>query len=369
MNNRDIISRHKFFVDELFKSGFYERFPQLSPEHKDNTKFAHPSAMMLEYICSLKDKPSTTAMAVCWFISTRMGWHMCCWHALDTIADAVCISRSTAKRALLSLKECGAISIIKCGGLKTKTGKTNLYIIGDRVLNSWMNSTIDAGSRMNHLAPRESTDEPPFCSQMDCHGGSPVTHEYKSVNIKGIIDNTYTSAAPPVAPSEHHHQGEHETEDKNAGTKSEELSLVQNHWNEISNKTGVPSIKFLTNKRKKALRKILKEFGLEALLDAISRIEDPENAFLRGTNSSGWKATFDWIVNPNNLVKVLEDVYKGRIRSMREIAKEAEEQARKEREQREREERDRRARERDREHEELMEKLRKEREAANDDRV
>jgi hypothetical protein len=34
--------------------------------------------------------------------------------------------------------------------------------------------------------------------------------------------------------------------------------------------------------------------------------------FLRGENDKGWRADFDWVLNPNNLAKIVEGKYDDR---------------------------------------------------------
>ena len=51
----------------------------------------------------------------------------------------------------------------------------------------------------------------------------------------------------------------------------------------------------------------LNEYGVEKVLEAIGNIK--YSAFLRGQNSSGWIITFDWLIKPNNFIKVLEGNY------------------------------------------------------------
>ena len=51
----------------------------------------------------------------------------------------------------------------------------------------------------------------------------------------------------------------------------------------------------------------IKEYGIDEVLRAIDNIN--HSSFLRGQNKKNWSITFDWLIKPNNFVKVLEDTY------------------------------------------------------------
>ncbi|WP_231701855.1 helix-turn-helix domain-containing protein [Crassaminicella thermophila] len=59
--------------------------------------------------------------------------------------------------------------------------------------------------------------------------------------------------------------------------------------------------------RYKLLNARLKEYGLDNLLKAIDNIK--QSSFLKGQNPKGWTITFDWLIKPNNFIKVLEGNY------------------------------------------------------------
>ena len=55
------------------------------------------------------------------------------------------------------------------------------------------------------------------------------------------------------------------------------------------------------------LKKRIKDYGVDAVLEAIDRIR--QSNFLTGNNKNGWVITFDWFVKPNNFPKVYEGNY------------------------------------------------------------
>ena len=73
-----------------------------------------------------------------------------------------------------------------------------------------------------------------------------------------------------------------------------------------SNCSSLPQVKSLNDKRKRLIKKVEREVSEEDLIKAF-RIAN-SNPFLRGDNG-GWRANFDWLMNPDNITKVLEGNY------------------------------------------------------------
>ena len=78
---------------------------------------------------------------------------------------------------------------------------------------------------------------------------------------------------------------------------------------ELYNDTCVslPSVRTLTDKRKKAIKTRLKKYSLSDIQKVFSIAEASD--FLKGNNDRGWRADFDWLLNESNMVKVLEGNY------------------------------------------------------------
>ena len=69
----------------------------------------------------------------------------------------------------------------------------------------------------------------------------------------------------------------------------------------------LPKVKKLSPAREKLLKARIKEHGLEEIGNVFKIVSS--NSFLNGDNSNGWKASFDWILNTNNFLKILEGNY------------------------------------------------------------
>ena len=75
----------------------------------------------------------------------------------------------------------------------------------------------------------------------------------------------------------------------------------------------LPQIQKLTDKRKTAINKLLKEFNVEQFKEIC--INANVSDFLTGNNDRGWKADFDFIIRPDKAVKILEGQYNNKKRT------------------------------------------------------
>lgn len=84
-----------------------------------------------------------------------------------------------------------------------------------------------------------------------------------------------------------------------------DINLIIEEWNklELQNLRSINS----NTKRHTSLKARIKEYSLEEVVQAIKSIN--ESSFLKGQNNRGWTITFDWLVKPNNFVKVIEGNY------------------------------------------------------------
>ncbi|MDB2122847.1 hypothetical protein [Clostridium paraputrificum] len=89
---------------------------------------------------------------------------------------------------------------------------------------------------------------------------------------------------------------------------STKVQPIIEKWNSLKLQRLV-SINQGTN-RYKLLNARIKEYGVEGILKAIDNINN--SSFLKGQNKNNWTITFDWLIKPNNFIKVLEDNYSDR---------------------------------------------------------
>lgn len=95
-------------------------------------------------------------------------------------------------------------------------------------------------------------------------------------------------------------------------------------------------IKDIKGKRQDAVRARVRERGKKSLVTVF--VNAAKSDFLNGKNDRGFIATFDWLVSPNNFIKVLEGNYDNRKSKTDQMAEwRKEDEARQAREQEERE--------------------------------
>lgn len=69
----------------------------------------------------------------------------------------------------------------------------------------------------------------------------------------------------------------------------------------------LPSVRSLSNARKKAIKARLNTYTVEDFKQCFENAE--ASAFLKGSNNRNWTATFDWLIMDSNMAKVLDGNY------------------------------------------------------------
>lgn len=68
-----------------------------------------------------------------------------------------------------------------------------------------------------------------------------------------------------------------------------------------------PSVKALSDARKKAIKARLNTYSLDDFKTLFEKAE--ASSFLKGKNNGNWSATFDWLIKDSNMAKVLDGNY------------------------------------------------------------
>lgn len=101
---------------------------------------------------------------------------------------------------------------------------------------------------------------------------------------------------------------ETETETEKKELSNESLSNAVEVWNAMAAETELPRVQNPSPTRLKALHFRLKEIGgIEGWSALMEQIRGSPH--LLGQNDRGWRASFDWILKPANLTKVMEGNY------------------------------------------------------------
>lgn len=70
-------------------------------------------------------------------------------------------------------------------------------------------------------------------------------------------------------------------------------------------------VEVLNQTRKGYINARVSEFGIEKVIAVIHKAG--ESDFLNGKNDKAWRADFEWILRPENFVKVMEGKYDNRL--------------------------------------------------------
>ena len=86
---------------------------------------------------------------------------------------------------------------------------------------------------------------------------------------------------------------------------STDVQRILDSWNGL----GLSQVRAIQSgtQRYNLLKKRIKDYGIDAVLEAVGRIR--KSSFLTGSNKNGWVITFDWFIKPNNFAKVLDGNY------------------------------------------------------------
>ena len=97
---------------------------------------------------------------------------------------------------------------------------------------------------------------------------------------------------------------EEEREEEREREKIDYKGIV-NTFNSVC--VSFPSVKVISDARKKAIKARLKNYSIEDFGTLFEKAE--ASSFLKGKNSSNWSATFDWLIKDANMAKVLDGNY------------------------------------------------------------
>lgn len=128
------------------------------------------------------------------------------------------------------------------------------------------------------------------------------------VNVKALLASKFIEEVNPASNAASKKRGEKK---KKRGEKKREENVdwTMTEWNEVAKALSLPLITAMTNPRTTAARARVKQFGVDEVRRAIHAPD--ESQFLQGKKSDRpWKATYDWMMKPSNMTKVLEDSYR-----------------------------------------------------------
>lgn len=92
------------------------------------------------------------------------------------------------------------------------------------------------------------------------------------------------------------------------GKVSIDYNSIKDAYNSLC--PSLPSVKSLSEARKKAIKARLNQYTVEEIHEAFRKAESSD--FLKGKNDRNWTANFDWIIKDANMAKLLDGNYDNR---------------------------------------------------------
>jgi len=191
-----------------------------------------------------------------------------CWPSLDYIARHTSLSRPTVVKVIKKLEEIGVLEVTR-----EKLGKVNLP---------------------NRYRLRDGDTALPVVKPLN-HGGK--------ATLLGGSKATLPEPSP-LEPSLNRKEGN----GADAPLPSSDADKAFRNWNRVAEQAGLPIARTLTADRRKRLNARLADIGgLAEWNAALENLLDSE--FCCGKNDRGWKADFDFLLQPKSLNRLLEGSY------------------------------------------------------------
>lgn len=95
--------------------------------------------------------------------------------------------------------------------------------------------------------------------------------------------------------------------------ETDPVQPIVDRWNDMAGRTGLSRIAKLTTERRRRVQARLAEHSTEDFTEAIAAVE--RSSFCRGDNTKGWRADFDFILQPTSFNRLIEGSYDRAIQS------------------------------------------------------
>lgn len=205
-----------------------------------------------------------------------------CYPSVETLTNKTSLNRKTVMKNIAELVEDGTIT--DTGKRVGSTQQVKIYRIE---LNSPKNGTVPKTEQSQIYQSKSPVFTMKESQKRDTEPSGNHQMEPSA--------STEQPAEPPKPPA--------------GGPEKPELPPEAVIWNEVC--TSLPKVLHVGPSRLKSLRSRRKEaFWRENFAAACSKVSDSE--FCRGESSSKWMASFDWMLRPDTVPKVMEGKYDNR---------------------------------------------------------
>lgn len=227
-------------------------------------------------------------------LAERANGSRVCWPSLALIAEDTGLSKRTVHTMVHRLDEMGLIRI-------SKRRYSLMYQImrpadGDSGTFEQPEETVQP------VQPTEPDDPVESCNVGDSDGAA-VANESPKESPKEVCslrsqsdpdlfssDIPAESDPPEVPPAE-----------------PDPVLELADAWNRMAAENDLPKVILMTPARRRSLAARVAEVGWDSMQRAIGIVAG--SAFCRGANDTGWRADFDFILQPKSLIRLLEGRY------------------------------------------------------------
>lgn len=173
---------------------------------------------------------------------------------------------------------------------------------------------VDGGWKQKKLTKvfRNARERREKCSDAANQRWQPKSLKTKSSGNANAHANGYANENATI--NHNHNQGSNEpiaspTGDVSAEPTERPLTSTEivEAWNQRMVPQGFPAVKRLTGTRQRQLKARLRENTIDDWQQAMAALE--RSAFCRGENDRGWRADFDFLLQPKSFTKLLEGAY------------------------------------------------------------
>ena len=259
-------------------------------ENVRNEQFAKVSYW---YQDTLNLKPTE---ALCYALilgfSVRGAW---CQFSLSKFAERLNVDRTTASETLKKLVRQGLVT-----KRKFESNRVHYCHYFARYFNATefemkQPHTIPSGSGESQLPQQENTPTGSGESQLPQRENTPTGSGESQPNY--IELNSYLDKI--------------KFSDYSLVVADVDIRRITDAWNDL----GLGQVRRIPreSKRMKLLCALVNDYGLDAVLATIARVRNSD--FLCGQGENGWTANFDWLIKPDNFLKVMEGQYNGKPRN------------------------------------------------------
>ena len=220
--------------------------------------------------------------------------------SVDYIRQWANVTDKTARTTINNLVEKGYIDKKFTNGV-TCSYRANLSLVDSIITKLSIKTPVNSTEVTSSIDKATSVNSSRDPGKNDSPSPVKITDNNNIYNNKDNNNTNNEKSSEPIEEATEHNM--------KLPTTIDPVKEVVNSYNSICE--SFPKLQKLTYKRITAVKRILSSYSLDEIKRAFELAEKSD--FLSGRkktdNHYTWRCSFDWLINPNNMVKVLEGNY------------------------------------------------------------